>query len=73
MVTGWQELPWQGSIDWYYFDSSGAMVKGWQQLSWSKGTNWFYFSDSGAMLKNTSRNIDGKTYYFNSDGVCTNP
>ena len=68
MVTGWQELPWQGSVDWYYFDSSGAMVKGWQQLSWSKGTNWFYFSDSGAMLKNTSRNIDGKTYYFNSDG-----
>ena len=33
---------------------------------------WYYFEDSGAMVTG-SRTINGKTYNFNSSGVCLNP
>lgn len=65
MITGWKKI---GST-WYYFESSGAMKTGWLK----SGGKWYYFESSGAMLANTSRTIGGKTYRFNSNGVCTNP
>ena len=55
---------------WYYYSSSGKLLKGWQQLGWSGGTNWFYFKSDGCMLANTTQKIDGKSYHFNSNGVC---
>lgn len=65
MRTDWQQI---GS-KWYFFESSGAMVTGWKQLG-----NWFYFLPStGEMLANCSYTINGKVYYFNADGHCTNP
>lgn len=85
MQTGWQQV----NGTWYYFDSQGAMQTGWQQIGgswyyfntsgamqtgWLKvGGSWYYLESSGKMLANTSKVINGKTYYFNSSGVCTNP
>ena len=65
MITGWKKL----SGVWYYFKSGGAMATGWQKI----GNNWYYFESSGAMLCNTTRTIGGRSYNFNSSGICTNP
>ncbi|MGX8692263.1 MAG: extracellular solute-binding protein [Clostridia bacterium] len=65
MQTGWQKI----GTNWYYFSSGGAMQTGWLKLN----NNWYYLDASGAMLINTSREINGKVYYFNASGVCTNP
>ncbi len=85
MQTGWQKI----SNKWYYFNSSGAMQTGWQKISnkwyyfessgamrtgWLlDGGKWYYLESNGAMLANTSKVINGKKYYFNSSGACTNP
>ncbi len=85
MATGWLKV----CGTWYYFNSSGAMQAGWIKLvntwyylksdgamatGWVKdGGYWYYFNSSGAMIANTSRKIGGKTYRFNSSGVCLNP
>ena len=71
MVTGWQEITYNGVNSWYYFDTSGAMVTGWQKLSWSKGTSWFYFNADGTMVKSKTLTISGKSYTFDGNGVCT--
>ena len=55
---------------WYYYGSAGTPLKGWQELSWSGGKNWFYFKSDGCMLENTTQTINGKSYHFNSNGVC---
>ncbi len=56
--------------DWYYLRSNGAMAKSrWQKT----GRNWYYLLSDGKMAKYGSLNIGGKTYDFNSNGVCTNP
>ena len=74
MLTGWQSI---GGY-WYYMNSSGQMTTGWQQI----GGSWYFLRQTanqygtgpaGSMLANTSAYINGKTYYFNASGVCTNP
>ena len=74
MTTGWQSI---GGY-WYYMNSSGQMTTGWQQIggSWyflRQSTNQYGTGPAGSMLANTSAYINGKTYYFNASGVCTNP
>ena len=72
VLTGWQQLSWSGGIGWFYFDNNGVMKTGWQKLSWSGGTSWFYFDPTnGNMISSTTKNIDGKKYAFDSNGVCT--
>ena len=49
------------------------MRTGWQKIS----GNWYYFKTAsenpeGAMVTGT-KVINGKTYYFDSNGVCLNP
>ena len=84
MKTGWQYI---GS-SWYYFESSGAMKTGWLcsggnwyylQESGSMATKWleikdkwYWFGTDGIMVYSTSIEIDGKTYNFDENGVCTN-
>lgn len=53
----------------YYFTQRGWMVTGWKQV---KG-NWYYFRKStGRAFTNTTRTIDGVSYTFDKNGVCTN-
>lgn len=63
---------------WYHVDSDGVMQTGW----YYDGSNWYYLRTAtntpasgpqGGMLANGSWYINGKTYHFNSSGVCTNP
>ena len=74
MVTGWKYI---GGY-WYYFNNIGYMLTGWQQIggAWyflRQSTNQYGTGPEGSMLANTSAYINGKTYYFNASGVCTNP
>ena len=62
MAVGWQKI---GS-EWYYFNSNGTMYSGWLRVS----GKWFYFDLSGKMLAGTQKLIDGRSYRFNSSGVC---
>ncbi len=64
---GWY---WSGSC-WHYYKDKYA-VTGWKKLNWSGGTDWFYFKGNGCMVSNTTTTIDGKSYKFDSNGVCTN-
>ena len=44
------------------------------KTGWLKdGGKWYYFTSDGAMVAGKSMKIGGKTYNFNSSGVCTNP
>lgn len=52
----------------YYFTTRGRMVTGWKKVS----GKWYYFRSTGKAWTNTSRKINGKTYKFDSKGVCTN-
>ena len=61
MRTGWQK----DQDDWYYFNASGAALKGWQQI----GGYWYYFEQDYKMVSNTIKELDGKKYAFNADGV----
>lgn len=68
MLTGWQKwTATDGSTEWFYFNSSGAMVTGWLK----DGGKWYYLNES--MARDGYLDINGKRYYFNSSGVCTNP
>lgn len=84
MCTGWAKI---GS--WYYYfrpsDNTpiagplGGMCTGWIKV----GSSWYYLNTAtntpasgrpeGAMLSSGNFVINGKTYNFNSSGVCTNP
>lgn len=64
METGWINL----GTHWYYLQPSGVMTTGWVHLK----NFWYYLTGSGEMVTG-SKKIGGKTYRFNSSGVCQNP
>lgn len=84
MVKGWKKINYEGKDYWFYFAQSateinglkeGAMATGWQKLRYNGTECLFYFKESkdtnyctGAMVTDWQI-IDGKAYYFNSDGV----
>jgi len=59
----------------------GAMITGWQKV----GNYWYYLTTEsesaawganypvGSMLANTYNDLNGKRYYFDGEGHCTNP
>ena len=66
---GWARL----GPDWYRFDGRGYMQHGWV----NQGGAWYYLGVPGdgdtGFMRTGDVTIDGKTYHFASDGVCTNP
>ena len=65
---GWRKI----NDRWYYFDADSFMHTGWLELNGA----WYYLeskvgSETGVMCTGT-RDINGKTYIFGSDGVCIN-
>lgn len=47
MVTGWYKEVWSdGSYDWYYFKSNGAMKKGWLK----DGGKWYYLDEEDGYM-----------------------
>ncbi len=54
------------SIGWIWLNANGSMTKS----QWVKdGGKWYYLNSSGYMVYNTTLNIGGKKYTFNSSGV----
>ena len=66
-VQGWQQLEWQGDLDWYYFDPYGFMQRGWQLI----GEKWYYFYESGQMADGEAE-IGGRKVQF-EQGVLIDP
>ncbi len=83
--TGWQQI----SKKWYYFNTSGVMQTGLKTIEGSKyffndngsmltgwkeiSSKWYWFKSDGSMAVSETIKISGKSYTFNSKGVCTNP
>ena len=53
----------------YIVNKKGVVQTGWKQI----GSKWYYLTpSSGVMIVGKSKKIDGKTYTFDSKGVCKN-
>ncbi|MDO4295478.1 MAG: putative Ig domain-containing protein [bacterium] len=71
LANTWKQLPYQGTIEWYYFRNDGYMVTGWQKVE----DRWYYLhaipDGTGGRMYTGWHLIDGKWYYFNevSDGT----
>lgn len=61
----WYQIPYMGTLEWYYFDSQGYMVTGWLEHQ----GRWYYLNpmtDGTQGKMNVGwQQIDGKWYYFN--------
>lgn len=69
MQTGWQEIDGK----WYYFDESGAAKIGWFQVGGGYhfpdyGYFTYYAKEDGSIYTDTTVEINGKTYNFDSHG-----
>ncbi len=66
METGWIKR----AEGWYYTNYGGQMVTGWKQI----GNDWYYLDGNnseypGLMCENEKKQIDGKFYFFDSNGA----
>ena len=52
----------------YYLDDDGMYTGGWKLAE----GNWYYFQSNGHAYANITVTINGKSYTFNSQGICTN-
>jgi len=66
MVTGWFEIEYEGSLQWFYFRGDGTMVAS----DWVHDEeDWYYMRSTGPMLKsNWKQGKDNEWYYLKSDG-----
>ncbi len=62
--TGWTKV----NDKWYYYNNDGTMKIGWVQ----DGQKYYYFSPEDGAMVTEQQTINGKTYTFDSDGICTN-
>ncbi len=58
----------------YFVDSNGIMVsnqwvKTTPQFDDGEGEKWFYFGSSGKAVKDGWKKIDGRSYYFDDEGI----
>ena len=67
--TGWVSIKYGDRTYWFYVKKGGICKIGWHK----DGKKWYYFQDYGPMICNASLLIEGKTYTFDKNGVCTNP
>ncbi len=71
LTAGWHYLPYNGIMDWYYFDENGQMKTGWITLDGER----YYLNPVSDGTKGKMYTgwhlIDGEWYYFNeeSDGT----
>ena len=83
MLTGWQQAkgysPYNNDKSDYYksymYSHVNGLIDGWYRYSdtWANGKNWFYFDpNNGVMYRNKTATINGKSYTFNKNGICTN-
>ena len=79
MASGWQWIDISGTDELYFFgpDTEGWARTGWQQLEPGENERldnyddleWYYFNTNGRAVRDTSKNINGKYYAFDENGV----
>ena len=78
LQNGWYKLKDFSGVDQYYFFENGFMKLGWYT---DTNNNTYYLSEfdednnnyvDGKRLTNTTKEIDGVNYTFDSNGICTN-
>ena len=58
MVTGWEQIAWNGKTSWFWFDGDGAMyANGFQLL----GGKWYAFDANGRMVEDDKAIVVDKT------------
>ena len=60
----WAEVPYNGTVEWYYFDENGYMVTGWRMVN----NKWYYLGNDGKMVTGWKQ-IGGVWYYMDADGA----
>ena len=65
-VTGWRQITYQGTICWFYFDSSGIMQTGWVHVN----NKWYYLDPSSGAMKTGWQKI---AYYGNDEWFYLDP
>lgn len=66
-VTGWQTIPNVKNGPRYYFNANGVMLKG---ICWIGNTRYVFDPENGQLVTDGRPvQIDGKTYYANSNGT----
>ena len=65
-----------GNGDRYYLDENGILQDdGWFKLEYTNSStgaiteNWYYASESGSVFKGGFRELEGKRYYFDANGL----
>ncbi len=65
---GWKKI----NDQWYYFDADGYMHTGWLNVNGA----WYYLESkigaSTGVMCTGAKEVNGQTYIFGADGVCTN-
>ena len=73
LVKGSGEMAWSEWREGYWLNNDGTWTYPYK-ASWKKDSKgWWYGDTSGWYAKGNYQWIDGKKYYFNSAGYCTNP
>lgn len=52
----------------YRFDENGDVVTGWYQAKDEGDNVWYYYDEEGRSMTSGFAEVDGKTYYFSSNG-----
>lgn len=56
--------------EWYYLHHDGSMaVNYWIETD----EGWYYVQEDGTMVRSASKEINGKVYNFDANGLCLNP
>lgn len=79
MASGWQWVEVNGESELYYFGTEleGWAYTGWQQLEPGENLReddyddleWYWFESNGRAARDKSKNINGKYYAFDANGV----
>jgi len=64
-ASGWKQ---NAKNEWLFLSSDGSAVTGWKDIKSKGNTQRYYFNTYGIMVAGKWLQIDGKWYYFNTDG-----
>jgi len=64
-ASGWRQ---NEKGEWFFLSSSGSAITGWKDIGANGSNKTYYFTKAGLMVSGKWLEIDGKWYYFYTDG-----